>query len=637
MLVQRSVGQPGQWEDEQGRQLLPVPPPRKDRPSTARRGGRPIPQQSLTLCSVEGGGKFGSFGGRIHEGSRITATVEAAELEVYCEGEDEVLYSYNLQGVGSALERPAPVLEEPLPTLWSGGSSPSSGGSGGLRCLHALNDKVLRDAQEMENRKTNLRSKTSTLQENVMYYHLKHHEALINRIPLLSRDILSPEEQFAVINRLSTVFIKSGTYICQEGDTGDSIYIICSGACQVLRNVNDVEIIDKDGDGQVTREEAIAGGIAGEAFDAADKEKKGWLSTEDFESFKKLGEVVLGTLQRGSFFGERAVFCGEPRNASVRAVGPVQVIMSTADDIREALSGARFEELRQMAHVQIVKGIPGFIACTNLQQLRLARLFTGQVWACGQAIGMQGEICRRMYTIEAGEATLVHSLGQPINRRLHDTDASGEVLRSRQQVGLCSLFLAAPLPVTIIARSALVRVLSLGYDGLWAACKDEEENSGELSVATADEMLDTMRKSVRLHLMRMWDPLAKLPQDMLEKVMGRSTLIELAHCASIIKVGDTQDSVYFLEEGCIIAERKATNTNDGSHQEHSRPGAFFGVEKWNDPYSQAQQTLVAGQRSLVLRVPKTALREVLAGREKQPLTDSRKTALRAGLGAEPRR
>jgi CRP-like cAMP-binding protein len=46
------------------------------------------------------------------------------------------------------------------------------------------------------------------------------------------------------------------------------------------------------------------------------------------------GDVELALLERGSYFGEMSLLTGDPRTASVRAVGDCSVVEITADAFR---------------------------------------------------------------------------------------------------------------------------------------------------------------------------------------------------------------------------------------------------------------------------------------------------------------
>ena len=70
----------------------------------------------------------------------------------------------------------------------------------------------------------------------------------------------------------------AGEYIVREGETGDCMYVVLEGAA---------EVVHEGADGEIVR---------------------------------------LGTLDAGEFFGEMALFGGETRSASVRALEPVRML-----------------------------------------------------------------------------------------------------------------------------------------------------------------------------------------------------------------------------------------------------------------------------------------------------------------------
>jgi CRP-like cAMP-binding protein len=52
-------------------------------------------------------------------------------------------------------------------------------------------------------------------------------------------------------------------------------------------------------------------------------------------------EVEVGKMERGQFFGERALLTNEPRAATVRAVGPVKVAMMAKDAFERLLGDVK--------------------------------------------------------------------------------------------------------------------------------------------------------------------------------------------------------------------------------------------------------------------------------------------------------
>lgn len=92
-------------------------------------------------------------------------------------------------------------------------------------------------------------------------------------------------EQLDLVARLgAAVTVAQGSDVVVEGDAGDGLYIVASGAADVLRN----------------------------------------------------GEAVA-SLGLGDYFGELSLFDPAPRNATVRAAEPLSYVMLTPDAFAQAL------------------------------------------------------------------------------------------------------------------------------------------------------------------------------------------------------------------------------------------------------------------------------------------------------------
>jgi CRP-like cAMP-binding protein len=90
------------------------------------------------------------------------------------------------------------------------------------------------------------------------------------------------------VSRLTAKRVARGSFLCKEGDPGDSIYIISSGKAGVLKY-----------------------------------------------SKKKQGDILLATLNEGDFFGEFGFFSGRKRHAPVKALTELEILEISRNDFDE--------------------------------------------------------------------------------------------------------------------------------------------------------------------------------------------------------------------------------------------------------------------------------------------------------------
>jgi CRP/FNR family cyclic AMP-dependent transcriptional regulator len=153
----------------------------------------------------------------------------------------------------------------------------------------------------------------------------------LGRCPLFSG--LGPEPLRAIAQTLRRRRFRRGEVLFHEGDPGDSLFIVASGAVKVV----------------VPSEEG--------------------------------GEAILATLQRGDFLGELALLDGAPRSASAIALEATETLalprerfnalVASEPVIRDALLSSLAGELRRLtAHVAELH----FLDLTGRLAARLARL-----------------------------------------------------------------------------------------------------------------------------------------------------------------------------------------------------------------------------------------------------------------------
>lgn len=106
---------------------------------------------------------------------------------------------------------------------------------------------------------------------------IKDIELMLGKVPILSP--LSMEELSSLANLVKIEVYGTGEFIVQEGDAGDSMYIIRNGICEASRLGKDKEI------------------------------------------------KILSTMKRGDFFGEISLLTGDNRTASVKALSDTTLVV----------------------------------------------------------------------------------------------------------------------------------------------------------------------------------------------------------------------------------------------------------------------------------------------------------------------
>jgi CRP-like cAMP-binding protein len=153
----------------------------------------------------------------------------------------------------------------------------------------------------------------------------------LGRCPLFSG--LDTESRQAIAGSLRTRRFRKGEVLFHEGDPGDTLFIVASGAVKVV-------VPSDDGD-----------------------------------------EAILATIRRGDFLGELALLDGAPRSASAIALEATETLalprvrfsalVATEPAIRDALLSSLAAELRRLtAHVAELH----FLDLTGRLAARLARL-----------------------------------------------------------------------------------------------------------------------------------------------------------------------------------------------------------------------------------------------------------------------
>jgi CRP-like cAMP-binding protein len=181
--------------------------------------------------------------------------------------------------------------------------------------------------------------------------------------------------------------VAEGDYICQEGDGGETIFILVAGKAEVVRMVS------------------------GE-------------------------EKTLAFLTGGALLGELAVILGAPRGASVACVAPCDVFEISRDDLN--LVGKSHPSvpraLAEFAQKRMAKNLlataPLFLGLPEHQRAEVLSRFTPRVLVPNEKVLTEGEASPGLFLVLAGELVVQKSSGESGTvtlGRLHEGDVVGEI------------------------------------------------------------------------------------------------------------------------------------------------------------------------------------------------------------------
>ncbi|MBI3753007.1 MAG: cyclic nucleotide-binding domain-containing protein [Deltaproteobacteria bacterium] len=219
------------------------------------------------------------------------------------------------------------------------------------------------------------------------------------RTPLFSD--LTRDELLTVIGKVKHQIISPGVFVFQEGDKGDSIYIVVSGILDILAK-------DKKGD-----------------------------------------NVILATLKEGEFFGEFGFFSNAKREASVRATSPasiLEIVKSDIDDIiakHKRVAEVLFNFYKERVVDRLMALSPIFEPMTPADRKAILARLTSKKFEQGVNIVNQGEIGDTMYLIKTGQVKVWvddPQKGKIVMTVLEEGDFFGEIAlaTSKPRVANCT-------------------------------------------------------------------------------------------------------------------------------------------------------------------------------------------------------
>lgn len=208
----------------------------------------------------------------------------------------------------------------------------------------------------------------------------------LGRCPLFAA--MDRESLQAITRRLRSRRFRHGEVLFHEGDPGDALFVVASGAVKVV-------VPSEEGD-----------------------------------------EAILATLRRGDFFGELALLDGAPRSASAIALEPTEVLTLPRDQfrvlvasqpaIRDALLTSLAGELRRLTtHVAELH----FLDLTGRLAARLARLAQEH----GERLP-SGAIRLDAPLTQSDLAAMIGATRQSVNKLLGEFEADGLLLIERDSI-----------------------------------------------------------------------------------------------------------------------------------------------------------------------------------------------------------
>jgi len=411
-------------------------------------------------------------------------------------------------------------------------------------------------------------------------------------VPLLSLKVLSREEQFQLVGKLRPWNFDIGDTIFEEGDIGDTLYIIEGGTCDVWKLVDGAE--------------------------------------------KKVAKI-----NKGDFFGETSVMYDMPRNATVRARTSVTLLSLCRADLWSTLKPETVEHMKVLARAQFFSTCPIFMKLDTETKVLISGSLRVQTWKPGSVVIREnthvGGPSRRLYFVETGTCLVSRARKEteeqePVSRQVSGARAStrgggGGVRASRvdggtrksscfdamrasaRQAGdhfaMLEFLYGCPHMQTITAVDEVV-TLSISYDEMWKLLRDQNME--------AELIFTNMTKAVRIHLIMEAHPsLGSLSDSDLETLLASARTHTYEQWETISRKGEKMQHLTIFEQGrCIEYDGNADTLMENTMSrtecvEHSLPGETFGTKAMilrRDP--PAPVTIVAIDRCQVLHISKSS-------------------------------
>ncbi|MEK7688617.1 MAG: cyclic nucleotide-binding domain-containing protein, partial [Deltaproteobacteria bacterium] len=239
------------------------------------------------------------------------------------------------------------------------------------------------------------------------------------RTPLFSD--LTRDELFTVIGKVKHQIISPGVFVFQEGDRGDSIYIVVSG---------ELDIIVRD---------------------------------------KKGNNVALATLKEGDFFGEFGFFSNARREASVRATTPasiLEIVKSDIDDIiarHKRVAQVLFNFYKERVVDRLMAISPIFEPVTPVDRKAILARLSSEKFEQGANVVNQGEIGDTMYLIKEGKIKVWvddPQKGKIVMAVLEEGDFFGEIALATSKPRVANCTAVTNVELVLFSRPMIKDILA---------------------------------------------------------------------------------------------------------------------------------------------------------------------------------
>ncbi|NOY81800.1 MAG: peptide cleavage/export ABC transporter [Kiritimatiellaeota bacterium] len=207
--------------------------------------------------------------------------------------------------------------------------------------------------------------------------------SFISDLPLFS--IYDEERLAAFLEQMSLVSYSAGEVVFEQGDAGDTFYVVYSGRIRILMRRNG-------------------------------------------------SDVNLGVLRKGDHFGESALITDHPRTATARAVEDSVLLVVSREDfttflLAEPAHRDYFDKLMRSAAIdRFLKSTSTLGKVGRNEVAELVRCFKPQTFGEGEAVFRQGSVADKFYLVESGKLKVVRWTDQEheILNFLREGDFFGE-------------------------------------------------------------------------------------------------------------------------------------------------------------------------------------------------------------------
>jgi CRP-like cAMP-binding protein len=187
-------------------------------------------------------------------------------------------------------------------------------------------------------------------------------------LPFLSE--LGPDSFLGVLRSLTVMRLQDGQVVVRQGDPGDSLFLVAAGELRVFVNT-------------------------------------------------PAGEKNVARLFENTLFGEMALITGQPRTASVAAVGEADVVGVSKAALAQVTAKVPMlrEVLDRFSRERLIKNLlqtsPLFVPFTKSQQGELLRHFEGHEVDAGTDLIREGERGKGLFLVLSGEVEVLALTGTP--------------------------------------------------------------------------------------------------------------------------------------------------------------------------------------------------------------------------------